>query len=126
MRKLLALGGAAHFVIRSQVFGRCIHHAALVHALVRALPFAIRAVAISVIESPLDTPLVTLASDALPHAAYDCGAERAVATAPVVPAAYHEAGTTKRALPLDTDLEHDEPTPKKLAAAGAGAILRAP
>jgi hypothetical protein len=65
MRKLLALGGEAHLVIRGQIIGRCIHHAAPVPA----LPFAIRTVAIPVIESPLDTPLVTLASDALPHAA---------------------------------------------------------
>jgi hypothetical protein len=108
MTGLLALGGEAHLVIRDQIFGRCIHHAVPV----RAPLFAILTVAISVIESPLETLLVMLASDPLPCGAHDGGAGRAVATAPVVPAAHHEAAMTTRALALDTDLEHREPTPK--------------
>jgi len=108
MRGLLALGGEAYFVIQDQICGSCIHHAALLPA----PPFAILAVAISVIESPLGTLLIPLASKPLPRGAHDGGAGRAVATAPVVPAAHHEAAMTTRALALDTDLEHREPTPK--------------
>jgi len=102
MRGLLALGGEAHLVIRNQIFGRCIHHAVPV----RTPLFAILTVAVSVIESPLGTLLVMLASDPLPCGAHDGSTRRAVTTAPVVPAAHHEAGTTTRALALDTGFEH--------------------
>lgn len=116
------LGGDPLFVIRGQVSGRCIHHAALV----RAPLCAILPVTIAVIESSLGALLVTLARSLLLSGAFNGGAGRAVATATVVPAAHHEAGTTKRTLALDTDLEHRETNSEKLAAARADAILRAP
>jgi hypothetical protein len=123
MRELLAVGGEAHPAFRGQIFGRCIHHAPLRGA----QPGAILAIAVSVIEAPFGTLLVTAASSPLLGSSHERRARlRAVAPAAAAATAQHEAGAATSAASLDAEREHPRTNSEKLAATSDRTILRTP